>query len=198
MFMKTCPLALAFSLAIFLGGCAPPHLNLNAPVHSRPPNQYELFFTAVAADFGDSRICEKISKRALEEEIRVNTGWTVTLQRSVCNFHAAVKTEDTRLCDSVKRVITIPHNEADISPSACRKLLRRTPPNDNFKPWVDIHFLGGFMEEMGYREDTAKILLINSERFDWGDFYVYLMLWAPLEQKQEFLQRVKALPSFTD
>lgn len=54
------------------------------------------------------------------------------------------------------------------------------------------------MEEMAYREDTAKILLINSERFDWGDFYTYLMLWAPLEQEQEFLQRVEALPSFTD
>jgi hypothetical protein len=196
--MNRCALIFAFSLPIFLSGCSP-HLNLNALRGSRSPNQYEFFFTAVAANFGDSYICEKISKRALDENgpDSGTTEWRVILQRSACYFDAAMKTRDARLCDSVHQIIILPHNDAGISRSECRKLLLRNPQYVAFGPLPDVHLLDGFVEEMGYREAEAKPFLINADHFGWSNFYDYLMFHAPLEQKQEFLRRAEALPSFT-
>jgi len=47
-------------------GCATRHLNL-VPRGTRPPNGKERFYTVVAADFIDSKMCEKISPKAITE-----------------------------------------------------------------------------------------------------------------------------------
>jgi hypothetical protein len=186
----------AFSLLILLGGCSP-HLNLNAPFGSRPPNGHEVFYTAVAADFGDSKICKKISRRALDEEGpgMSGTGWQVSLQRSECYFYAALKTHDAKLCDSVEKIVTIPSNKSRFSRSECLVFLNSSNSVGD-EPAMEYSSLGGIMKEMGYREEEAKLFLANDKAFDWFKFYMYQEFGAQPEKKQEFLKRVEALPSF--
>jgi hypothetical protein len=105
-FMRRCCVALMFLLLLLASGCSP-HLNLNAPFHSRQPNPHERFYTAVAANFGDSKMCEKISKRALDQESPGldSTEWKVILQKSECYFYVAMSTKNTKLCAPKEAVL---------------------------------------------------------------------------------------------
>jgi hypothetical protein len=182
--MKHFRTVVASLLLLLIGGCSP-HLDLNGPWGSRMPNPHERFYTAVAVNFGDSTMCEKISNHALEENgpDMGTTKWRVYLQKSKCYFFAAVVTKNAGLCDSVKEIVTIPSNKSEISQANCLAMLHL--PNwqihDNPLPEHSEYFF----KEMGY-----------GDRGD--DFYMYLMLSAPPEQKQEFLKRAHAMPSFAN
>jgi hypothetical protein len=151
MIMNRYHLGLAFFLSICLIEC-PPHLNPNVPPGARSPNEHELFYTAIAANFGDSKTCEMISPRAFDEEgpDLGTTQWRAFLQRSACYFYAALKTKNAKLCDSIEEIITIPANESEISRSQCLEILQ---PNHQYgyEPSPDYYSLGAFMAEMGYR-----------------------------------------------
>lgn len=196
--MRRYCLASAFSLLILLSGCSP-HLNLNAPFGSRPPNGHELFYIAVAANFGDSKTCDKISRLALDEQgpDMGSTEWRVIGQRSACYFYAALKTKNAKLCDSVEKIVTVPSNKAGVSRSECREILQKNQQYQ-YEPTPDYYSLGGFMKEMGYGEEDTKPFLAKDEAFNWSHFYSYLEFGARPENQQEFLKRVEALPSFTD
>jgi hypothetical protein len=150
--MRSCCVALVFLLVLLASGCTP-HVNLNAPFHSRQPNPHEVFYTAVAANFGDSKMCEKISKRALDEDAPTlsSTEWKAILQKSECYFYVAMSTKSTKLCDSVSQIVTLPSNRSDMSEAHCRELLRK---NQHYidEPSPDYSWLADFMKEMGYRE----------------------------------------------
>src|SRR5579859_2218170 len=100
----------------------PPGFKLNAGNWvTRPRNYHELFYTQIAGYFGDSRMCGKISNRAVDEELpSMEIKWRVSFQRSECYFDAALKTKDESLCDLAKKVVTVPSNASDVSPSTCR------------------------------------------------------------------------------
>lgn len=147
------------------------------------PNPHERFYTAVAADFGDSTMCEKISNRALEEK-GPDLGTTkrrVYLEKSRCYFYAAILTKNASLCDSVKEIVTIPSNESEISQSKCRAMVHLPRWQIRDEPSPDYYEY--FFKEMGYGDRGL-------------DFYMYLSLRAPPEQKQDFLKRAHAMPSF--
>jgi hypothetical protein len=199
--MRSCCAALVFLLVLLASACTP-HLNLNPPFHARQPNPHERFYTAVAANFGDSKMCEKISKRALDEDAPTlsSTEWKAILQKSECYFYVAMSTKDTKLCDSVSQIFMLPANRADMSEAHCRELLRK---NQHYidEPSPDYSWLGDFMKEMGYREDdvfAAIPALIGSKEDIWPGFYTYVQVQAKPNQKQEFTKRAEALPAFTD
>jgi hypothetical protein len=192
--MKRYCLILTFSLLIPLSGCSP-HLNLNAPLSSRSPNEHELFYTAVAANFGESKICEKISKRALDElgPDLGSTDWRVIVQRSACYFYAALKTKNAKLCDSVEKIVTVPSNKAGISRSECREILQKNQHYD-YEPSPDFHSVGAFMKEMGYRE---------------GDFYaaeyvenstnnLIYRFYETIRNTDPFKMKVRSLASYDE
>jgi hypothetical protein len=199
--MRSCCAALVFLLVLLASACTP-HLNLNPPFHARRPNPHEEFYTAVAANFGDSRMCEKISKRALDEDAPTlsSTEWKAILQKSECYFYVAMSTKSTKLCDSVSQIVTLPSNRSDMSEAHCRELLRK---NQHYidEPSPDYSWLADFMKEMGYREEdvyAAMPALIGDKEDIWPAFYIYLQFRAQPNQKQEFIKRAEALPSFTN
>jgi hypothetical protein len=199
--MRSCCAALVFLLVLLASACTP-HLNLNPPFHARQPNPHEEFYTAVAANFGDSKLCEKISKRALDEDAPTlsSTEWKAILQKSECYFYVAMSTKSTKLCDSVSQIVTLPSNRSDMSEAHCRELLRK---NQHYidEPSPDYSWLADFMKEMGYREEdvyAAMPALIGDKEDIWPAFYIYLQFRAQPNQKQEFIKRAEALPSFTN
>jgi hypothetical protein len=199
--MRSCCAALVFLLVLLASACTP-HLNLNPPFHARQPNPHEEFYTAVAANFGDSKMCEKISKRALDEDAPTlsSTEWKAILQKSECYFYVAMSTKSTKLCDSVSQIVTLPSNRSDMSEAHCRELLRK---NQHYidEPSPDYSWLADFMKEMGYREEdvyAAMPALIGDKEDIWPAFYIYLQFRAQPNQKQEFIKRAEALPSFTN
>ncbi len=102
--MKWRYLVLPLLSVFLLSGCTP-HVNLNAPFGSRPPNPHEMFFTAVAADFHDVKMCEKISGRALDERgpDMGSSDWRVNSQRSSCYFYLAITTKGRQLLQVCER-----------------------------------------------------------------------------------------------
>jgi len=197
--MRSCCAALMFSLVLLASGCTP-HLNLNSPFHARRPNPHEEFYTAVAANFGDSKMCEKISKRALDESVST-TDWRVILQRSECYFYVAIDTDNAKLCDPVTIIVTVPSNTADISAARCREVIQKKRSYFGTVLVPEYYSLGDFMKEMAYRKEdvyAAIPALIGSKDDIWPSFYTYLQVQAKPNQKQEFIKRAEALPSFTD
>jgi hypothetical protein len=154
MYITTRCLALTFFLTLLqYKGCERP-VTFNVPPDSRPPNTHELFYTAIAANFGDSEICKKISKRALDERgpDLGNTEWRMIFERSQCYFHAALRTKNDELCDSVEDVITAPPNGATISRSECREVIQKNQ-HYAYEPSPDYYTVGDFMTEMGYKDE---------------------------------------------
>ena len=183
----------------------PLRVKLNAPDWStRPSNYHEAFYTQIAGSFGDSNVCEKISPRAVNEELpSLETKYRVTFQRSECYFDAALKRKDKALCDLVTRIVTLPPNASEVSGSQCRRLLKNSG-NSRFAPTPYFAPSASIMQEMGYRdqdyfEALTKHQVPASTKVgvaDWGQFYSYLMFGASPDQQQDFLRRAERLPSY--
>ena len=146
------PMFLPALLAI---GCAGPHLNLNTPIGSRLPNDYERFYSAVASEFKVADLCEKISTRAIDEvpPNMGSTSWRVSSRRSQCYFDAALQTKNEALCDKVTRIVTIPGNASQISSAECHTMIGRNVS-------LDAQLAGGFyteriLRELGYSEEDV-------------------------------------------
>ena len=128
-------MALALLLLLPLGGCSP-HVNLNAPLDWRQPNDHEHFYTAIAADFGEPGLCEKIAGRAVDESNPGMRGWVVNYQRSMCYYYAALKARKEAWCEPIKSVITIPWNKSHVSKSKCRQVIR--DKGEGYSPRLSI------------------------------------------------------------
>ena len=190
------PVSSAFVLlsATLLAGCTP-HVNLNTPLGTRPPNEHEIFYTAVAASFGDSKLCEKISKRALVENgpNLTSTKWEVSEQRSECYFYAALQTKDEKLCDSVSKVITLPSNASDISASLCREVIhkRRVRSQHPILPYFPI---GSLLKEMGYTDEDRYAAEYAEGPINSSIGHFYETIW----NTEAFKLRVRNLPSYDE
>lgn len=182
-----------FSVAI-LGGCTP-HVNLNTPFGSRSPNEHELFYTAVAATFGDSKLCEKISKRALVENgpNLTATEWEVSYQRSECYFYAAFKTKDESLCDSVNKVITLPSNASDISGSACREVIHNRRARSH-EPTLPYSSIGSLLKEMGYTDEDRYAAEYAESPINSSLGHFYETIW----NTEAFKVKVRNLASYDE
>jgi hypothetical protein len=66
----------------------------------------------------------------------------------------------------------------------------------------DYYSVGDFMKEMGYTKNEAYAAIAaptdREEDYVWSRFYMYLELQGKPNQKQEFIKRAEALPSFTN
>lgn len=191
--MKQAYFVLSLLSLVVLTGCSTPHVNLNAPFGSRPPNDHEEFYTAVAADFHDSKMCEKISNSALDES-GPNMGsldWRVSGQRSTCYFYLALATKDEDFCKLVRRIVTLPSNHSEISQSECEESIRRKGQSQ-YQPTA-FQTLPELMHEMGYRDEDRY----ESEIGSVVNNPVY-GFYANLRNNDEFKARIWTLPSYAE
>lgn len=190
--MKHVRMALAFLLLLPLGGCAP-HVNLNTPSDWRPPNEHEVFYTAIAADFGEPGLCEKIAGRAVDESNPGMRGWVVSYQRSTCYFYAALKARKEAWCEPIRSVIAIPWNKSNISKSVCRQVVRDQGQGYGYSP-DPFSYLDGMMKEMGYSDEDRyegqySLNPVNNE--------VY-RFYASVRETAAFRARVHDLPTYAE
>jgi hypothetical protein len=177
-----------------LAGCTP-HVNLNAPSGSRPPNAHEEFYTAVAADFHDSKMCEKISDRALDERgpDMGSTDWRVSSQRSTCYFYVALATKDEDFCKLVRGIVTLPSNHSRISRSKCEEIIRKRQ-QFGYHPGTDDSALPGLMQEMGYGDEERYESQYRESAFNNPVYRFY----AKVRNNDDFKAKIRALPSHAE
>ena len=168
-------------------------MNLNTPFGSRPPNEHELFYTAVAANL--SKLCEKISKRALVENgpNLTSTEWQVSYERSECYYYAAFKTKDESLCDSVNKVITLPSNASDISGSACHEVIHNHRVRSD-EPTLPYSSIGSLLKEMRYKDEDRYAAEYAENPINSSIGHFYETIW----NTEAFKVKVRNLPSYDE
>jgi hypothetical protein len=182
---------LAFLFILPAMGCAP-HVTLNAPIGSRDLNGHEQFYTAVAARSGDSKLCGKISSRAVDEampDMRIE----FSTERSKCYFYAAVESRDTKLCDSVKRIVTIPSNKSEVSPSLCREIIQKHQQL-GYELQPEWYATGSYMIEMGYR-DEDRYEAEYAQSYTENSVYRF---YETQRSTEPFQASVRNLPSYAE
>jgi hypothetical protein len=183
-------------LVIVLSGCATPHVDLVWSNGKRPPNAYETFYTAAAADFGDAEMCPKIYRYAIEESCGPDfacTDWRVSYERSGCFFYAALQARNAEYCDSVASITVLPSNQSEISRSACLQAIRKGQQYQN-QPIPDYYELGDMMREMGYTQEVVDSLSYHRNGFNNPVHRFY----ATVRQNKDFKSKVEALPAYTE
>ena len=154
-----------------------------------------MFYTAVAANFGDARMCEKISSRAIDQAgpTMEDDHIRVSFQRSECYFFTVFTTDDGHLCDSVKGLTTIPSNESEFSERGCREALMKGG-YFSIQPIVDSYEIASLMKEMGYSDkdfyetDDAA----NPSNNPVCGFYL------TVRDTDSFKGKIRALPSYDE
>lgn len=190
--MKLTYAAIALLSSAFLSGCTP-HVNLNTPFGSRPPNSHELFYTYTAAQFGDARLCDKISRRAIDEsgpDLGI-TQWRVHGQRSACYFYVALQTKDERLCDSVSSVVTLPSNASEISGTKCRQFVH-LPSHSG--PTAQYYVPPELLKEMGYTDEDRYAAEYAENPINSSIGHFYETIW----NTEPFKLKVRILPSYDE
>lgn len=190
--MKLTYAAIALLSAAFLNGCTP-HVNLNTPFGSRPPNEHELFYTYIAEQFGDARLCDKISRRAIDEggPDLTSTQWQVHRQRSACYFYVALQTKDERLCDSVSSVVTLPSNASEISAIKCRQFVH-LPAHGG--PTAQYYVPPDLLKEMGYTDEDRYAAEYAESPINSSIGHFYETIW----DTEAFKVKVRNLPSYDE
>lgn len=183
---------------LMLSGCAMlPTVKLN-DLNGREANANEMFYVVVAANFGDTGVCEKISNRAFHDD-RADAGPPViSLTKSECYFHAALRTGNPNLCAYVTKVIAIPSNISYVSEFNCRQFIKEKP-NGIQAPSFPYYEMRRLMMDMGYRDVDLEVLNDNSQQNPngkWCDFYTYLVFRSSPAERAQFLQRASMMPSF--
>ena len=181
--------------ALLLAGCSA-HVNVNAPAGSRPPNEHELFYTAVAESFADPDLCKKISPNALEESgpDLGSLEWRVYQQRSACYFYAALKIKNVQLCDSVRRIITLPSNASFISRANCREIIEKKNGQFGFGPITYFRDLEKLLKEMGYRDKDRY----TAEYSDHSVNDPVHRFYQSVKGTEEFKSKIAGLPSYNE
>lgn len=192
--MKRHTFTLPLLLSLALCGCTP-HVNLNAPFGSRPPNDHEEFYTALASDFQDAKMCEKISDRALDERgpDMGSTDWRVSRQKSACYFYVAMATKDENFCKLVNGIVTLPSNHSGISKEECEAILRRHQQY-GYHPSAFSNGLPGYMQEMGYRDEDRYDAQYKENLWNNPVYRFY----AKVKNDEDFRTKIRDLPSYDE
>jgi hypothetical protein len=177
-----------------LSSCAP-HINVNAPFDKREPNANELFYTAVAHNFVDPQMCSKISDVAVYESAPGMGGgnWKADYQKSACYFYLGSKMKSPELCNRIKTITMIPHNDSDVSRTACLDMVR-SGNEYGHSPWPDVFSLGGFMDEMKYTEEDRWAARYAESPFNTPVWLFY----EKIKSDPLFVSRVETLPNYTE
>lgn len=193
--MKNFSLVLTVAFLPFLAGCSA-HVNLNAPPGARPPNEHELFYTAIAYSFADADLCKKISSKALDESgpDLGSMEWRVYKQRSACYFYAAGSSKNVHLCDSVQKIITLPSNASFVSGANCREIIEKKNGQFGFGPATYFHDLDKLLKEMGYT-DGDRYAAEYSDRSVNDPVHRF---YQSVKDTETFKRKVAGLPSYSE
>jgi hypothetical protein len=193
--MRNLGLASAAMLVPLLAGCQA-HVNLNAPAGARPPNEHELFYTAVAENFVDADLCKKISAKALEENgpDLGSLEWRVYQQRSACYFYAALKSKNAQLCDSVRRIATLPSNASFISRANCREIIEKKNGQFGFGPATYFRDLDKLLKEVGYTDQDRYA----AEYSEYSVNDSVHRFYQSVKGSEAFKSKIAGLPSYDE
>jgi len=190
---KLGPMGLSRMLARLAGCLAIPTLLLGQ-AGTRPYNPHEQFYTTVASDFGEPKLCRKIYPGAVDEH-RPDFGtteWRVAYKQSECYFYVALATKNPTYCDSIEP-ITIPQgNHSEINKALCTETIR-SRSNFQYQPSA-FHILDQMMTEMGYVADDALNLLYmqSSTNNPVSRFY------RTINQSPQLRSKIEALPDYSE
>jgi hypothetical protein len=182
-------------LAGALFGCATPHVDLIWPGGNRPPNDHEMFYTAVAASFGDAKMCPLIYPRAIEESCGPDmacTDWRVAYEKSACFFYAGLKSRTVNYCDSVESITVLPSNKSEITSVACKQVIKQGGQY-GYWPGPNPYSVGMMLSEMGYREEG-----LDSLAYSGGGNNDVHRFYDKVRENEGFKAKVEDLPDYSE
>ena len=191
--MRFCAFLLTVSF-FAVSGCASPHVDFI--LGKRAPNTHERFYTAVAADFGDTAMCPKIYERAVNESCGPDMAcsqWSVSYERSECYFYAALKRHNLDYCNSVESIAVLPSNHSNISKSECLTTIQGGL-RYQYQPIPGYYELSGMMSEMGYRMTDVYSMEYSRSRFNNPVHRFY----QKVRDEESFKTKLLALPSYEE
>lgn len=94
-----------------------------ALAETRPPNAFEEAYSAMALDFGDHTLCEKISPEAETRLLFNSPGTQIYRERSRCFLHAAGSTLNPWLCRFVEEAAAPRHDGSYFSRKNCEAIV---------------------------------------------------------------------------
>lgn len=179
----------------------------------RRANRYEMFYQMVAVDLSKPPLCEKIAPMAYVVKEQYARGFQAFALRSRCLMTVAVNAEDTTLCDSVQALDASRVEKArfldghNISKIECVRQIEWNTKSKRGGLWGGGHSgpiphdspeeLAAVLHEIGYDsagnnpEDFSEIP--NLAPLEYYGTFVY---GKNRNRREEFLNKVRALPSF--
>ena len=157
---------------------------------TRPPNAFELAYTAMALDFGAHDLCARISPDAESRLLFNSPGTQIYRERSRCFLYAATSTLNPYLCQFVVEASGWLHDGSYFSRENCEALVAAGKPF-NFSLSFDRKRV---LTAMGYaEEDIAEAFPSEPEEIAWHRFYL-----NAVGRDGDFQQRLGRLPDFSD
>ena len=159
-----------------------------ATAETRRPHDFEFAYTAMALDFGDHELCERISPAAETRLLFNSPGTQIYRERSRCFLYAAGNTLNPYLCKFVIEASAWFHDGSYFSRRNCEELVSAGNPF-NFSLSFDRQRV---LTEMGYSaKEIAEAYPRASTEEAWHRFYL-----NAVGRDGNFQQRLQRLPNF--
>ncbi len=151
-----------------------------------PPTERDTFIYGVATEFGEPRLCEKISRYASGGG-GSEPGYQVSYLQSKCYYRLAGSLHDVSLCDKVRTVSKGFLDGSKLGPESCRL------DKDYSGDIVDPHVVVSMMRKLGYLDqEVHDFQYRNSEGNPVYDAY------SRLRKDALFAERIKDAPTFNE
>jgi len=158
----------------------------------RPPTALEVFFSAVALDFADSRLCDRVQPEAYSDASFTTRADGAVLARSECYRRLAIRLRRPELCERVELPGSAAADTGPYSVAGCVDDIAGGGSwrRDGWLP-ATADFIA-IMRRLGYDRETVGAQDGYEERA-YADFYVDLVHGDDAPRRAEFLERVRRL-----
>jgi hypothetical protein len=158
----------------------------------RPPTALEVFFSAVALDFEDSRFCDRVPPEAhatASFSARVDRA---VLERSECYRRLAIRLRRPELCERVELPGSTATDDGTYSAAGCAAAIASGGSwrRDGWLP-AAADFIA-IMRRLGYDRQTVGEPVGSAEKA-YADFYLDLAHGDDAPRRADFLKRVRRL-----
>ena len=158
----------------------------------RPPTALEVFFSAVALDFADSRLCDRVQPEAYTAASFSARVDGAVLARSECYRRLAIRLRRPELCERVELPGSTAADDGTYSSAGCVNDIAGGGSwrRDGWLP-ATADFIA-IMRRLGYDRETVGAQDGYEEKA-YADFYVALVHGDDAPRRAEFLERVRRL-----